>query len=409
MKTRTGRVFRCAFLPALQCALPPKILEEKRDDIMNERDVAELRRRFRADKSGITRVRGCYVNDRQEIIREFDQSLGLLSQEENEQLLTILKKCLSGGLGKTLRDITFTTNQVVDSPEHKLLTRLRNSTLGDEEAVGTLFQEIAQARPLEGNYLILLAFDAYDIPYRAKDGMELGDAGSEVFPYLICALCPIKPPKPALGYQVNENAFLMGGRDVLVGKPELGFLFPACEGRSANLYGALCYARDTAATYESFVRAIFRREPPMPAAAQREVFYALLEESLGADCSLEVLQAIHQELSGRMEDHKESRNPEALTLDKGDWGRVLSACGVEAPGREAFAAGYDTAFGEGTALPPGNLVDTGRMELTTPEVSIRVAPNRPDAVETRRLGGIKYILIRADEGVEVNGVNVEIS
>ena len=34
--------------------------------------------------------------------------------------------------------------------------------------------------------------------------------------------------------------------------------------------------------------------------------------------------------------------------------------------------------------------------------------DKRDLVETRVLGGAKYILIRAEEGVEVNGVPVEI-
>lgn len=376
---------------------------------MNEREVAELRRRFRPDKSGISRVRGCYVNDRQEIVREFDQSLGLLSQEESEQLLAILKKCLSGGLGKALWDVAFATGQVAGSPEHRLLMTLRNSSLGDDEAVKTVFTQIVGARPLEGNYLILLASDAYDVPYRAKDGAEQKEAGAEVFSYLVCALCPIKTTKSALGYRVHENAFQSSGQDFLVGSPELGFLFPAFDGRGTNLYGALCYTRDTAVSHESFVQAVFRREAPMPAGTQRETFYALLEETLESDCSLEVMQAIHQELSGRMEDHKAERNPEPLTLSKGELSQVLGVCGVETHRREAFQTGYDAAFGAEMALRPGNLVDPKRLELSTPEVSIRVDPNRLDAVETRRLGGIKYILIRADEGVEINGISVEIS
>ena len=36
---------------------------------MNEREVAELRRRFRPEKNSISRVRGCYVNDQKEIGR----------------------------------------------------------------------------------------------------------------------------------------------------------------------------------------------------------------------------------------------------------------------------------------------------------------------------------------------------
>ena len=47
---------------------------------MNEREVAELRRRFKADKSNITHVCGCYVNESKEIISEFDHSLATLSE-----------------------------------------------------------------------------------------------------------------------------------------------------------------------------------------------------------------------------------------------------------------------------------------------------------------------------------------
>ena len=40
---------------------------------MNEKEISEIRRRFRADKSNITHVRGCYVNEKQEIVSQFDQ------------------------------------------------------------------------------------------------------------------------------------------------------------------------------------------------------------------------------------------------------------------------------------------------------------------------------------------------
>ncbi len=40
---------------------------------------------------------------------------------------------------------------------------------------------------------------------------------------------------------------------------------------------------------------------------------------------------------------------------------------------------------------------------------VQVNPQRSDLIETRVIDGLKYILIRADEGVEVNGVNISIS
>ena len=63
---------------------------------MNEKEIAEIRRRFKPDKSNITHVRGCYVNEKREIISEFDQSLTLSRQEDAEKLLNVLRKTLSG-------------------------------------------------------------------------------------------------------------------------------------------------------------------------------------------------------------------------------------------------------------------------------------------------------------------------
>ena len=44
--------------------------------------------------------------------------------------------------------------------------------------------------------------------------------------------------------------------------------------------------------------------------------------------------------------------------------------------------------------------------LKTPDVSITVNPERPDLVETRTIGGVRYLLIKADEGVELNGIDL---
>ena len=98
---------------------------------MNQRELGELRRRFRPEKSAISRVYGCYVNSSREIIAYIDQSLGLMPQEEAEKYLGLLKKALSGTLGRNLIDIVFSTQQVADSEEHRLLSALRTSELKD--------------------------------------------------------------------------------------------------------------------------------------------------------------------------------------------------------------------------------------------------------------------------------------
>ena len=376
---------------------------------MNEREVAEIRRRFRADKSNITHIRGCYVNDKKEILARFSQPLTLLSQTENEEILTILKKTLSGTLGKNLIDINFVTRQVVQSDEHRLLMTLRDSALRDDAAVETFYQRVIDALQLEGNYMILLTCDSYDIPYRAKDDEDMPDAAAEVYRYILCSICPVKMTKPALSYYVHENAFRNLSPDWVISAPELGFLFPAFDDRSTNLYGALYYTRDITEGHKAFTDTVFHSELPLPAAVQKETFQTLLGSTLEQQCSYDVVQSVHSQLCGLITEHKENKVREPLELSGSDVCQVLESCDVERKQLDAFRQRYNESFGADAALRPKNIIDTKQVEVKTADVTIRVSPERGDLVETRVIDGVRYILIRAEDGVEVNGVNIHIS
>ena len=376
---------------------------------MNEKEVAEIRRRFRADRSNIAYVRGCYVNEQREILSEFNQSMALLGQEESEKFLAILKKTLSGTLGKNLLDISFSTQQVVSGAEHKLLMALRDSSLKDPDAVHSLFQAIISSLSIEGSYLILLACDAYDIPYRGRDDEIQADASDQVYTYFLCSICPIKPTKPALGYDMHENVFHDLHTGWVVSPPVAGFLFPAFDDRSTNLYGALYYTKDVKESQDALIEALFHTQPPMPAEVQKESFQALLGDSLGEESSYQVVQAVHSELRDLMEEHKASHEPQPLVLSREAVGRVLSDCGATEEQVDAFTEGYASAFGADQGLRPRNVVNPKQLEITTADVTIRLSPDRGDLVETRIIDGARYILIRAEDQVNVNGVPVHIS
>ena len=63
---------------------------------MNEKEIGEIRRRIRRDRSNITSIYGCYVNSQKELISEF--KLGTGTMPENWELaLAELKVWYSGG------------------------------------------------------------------------------------------------------------------------------------------------------------------------------------------------------------------------------------------------------------------------------------------------------------------------
>ena len=92
---------------------------------MNDKEIGEIRRHLRRDRSNITRIYGCYVNDNKEIISRFSQSTGMMPENESDKYFALLRRALSGSIGKNLIDISFKTSQVGNSPEHQLLMELR--------------------------------------------------------------------------------------------------------------------------------------------------------------------------------------------------------------------------------------------------------------------------------------------
>ena len=375
---------------------------------MNDKEIGEIRRHLRRDRSNITHIYGCYVNDNKEIITEFKQSTGIMPENESDKYFALLRRTLSGSIGKNLIDITFKTSQVADSPEHRLLMGLRESKCNDEELRAEFFKKIIDTVVLEGNYLILLGCDSYDVPFKSKDDSTQHDQSEEVYTYILCTICPVKQTKANLHYVPEEKLFHDGAMNQMVAAPALGFLFPAFDDRSTNIYNALYYTHDVKNGQDALIESIFNTPVPKPAAEQKKSFEALLTTSLGEECSLDVVQTVHDQICQRIELHKESKVPEPLMVSKEDVKEVLTSCGISDEHISKFSVDYDETFGFEADLHPKNIIDNKHFEIKTPDVVIKVDPTRSDLIETRIIGGIKYIMICADEDVEVNGVNITI-
>ena len=388
---------------------------------MNQRDLAELKRRLNPDKRNPTVLRGCYVTYDGQVISSFARPVFHLPAEENEKYMALFKRVLGGTMGQNLQEIDFSASQVMDGEEHKVLSAMRESGLTDEEAVSAFYERvIGYIRQVGGadeqsvekqqnacNYLILLLHDGYDIAYRDPNGDADNEQSTDMFSYILCAVCPVKQSKPGLSYYLEENEFHTRMADWVVSAPELGFLFPAYEERSANIYRAMFFTKDSANMHDVFIDSVFGSELPMPAAQQQETFQTVLQDALEEECSMDVVQAVHETVRTRLEEQKADKTAEPLKLSKQDVREVLEGCGVSMERAAAFEDKYSEAFGEYAEIPAVNVVAPKQFQVTTPSVSIRVDPERSDLIETRMIDGRCYILVLADGEVEVNGVNVK--
>lgn len=371
---------------------------------MNEKDIAAIRRRFRPGKNAIGRVRGCYVNENKKIISEFDTMLGMISDNESEELLLKLRKVFTGAPGRNILNASFPTSLVGVSEEHKLLTTLRESALSDDAAVKALFEKTAAALEREGSYMILLACDKYDI-FKKNDS---GEDSSEMFTYVVGCICGIKNPKPALSYSLSENRLRNLTGDCVICAPEIGFMFPAFENGGADIYSALFYTRDIAADNTAAAALLFGTELPASAAEQSESITDILVETVAEECSLELIQAIQGQVAEMNADHKASREDEPLLLTPQDLGSLLRFGGIDEATVNDFTEKACEKIGKNAAIAPETVINTKRLDIKTPEVTVKVGAENSDMVQTRVIDGTKYILIRADSDVEVNGIRINI-
>ena len=68
------------------------------ETIMTEKELREIKRRFRPEKNNIPKIVGCFVNSNKEIIARISQFIGTSDSVVSEKLLGVMKKTLSGTL-----------------------------------------------------------------------------------------------------------------------------------------------------------------------------------------------------------------------------------------------------------------------------------------------------------------------
>ena len=374
---------------------------------MNKKEIAEIKKQFTPQNCALTRLCACYVDGEKNKKSEMKEAFLSQSEEECFKYFEIFRKSLSGTVGKNLLDISFTNEQVLDSDEHRLLSALKNSSLSDDEAVERIIGIIRESLVIEGNYMILLAADTYDVPSYSSDGARK-DESQSVYSYILCSICPVKMTRAALGYCLPENRFRNVTPDWVISAPEIGFLFPAFDGRTANIYDTLYYTRNTTDNHGELIESLFRAEVPMPAAEQKESFGTILRDTVSDECSYDVVCSVQEKIGEIIEEHRASHDPDPLVISKSTVSDVLRSCDVAEEKIESFAGKFDETFGSHAEVAPFNIIDTKQLEVKTPDVVIKLSPEAAGLLETRVIDGQKFIVIRAEGTVEVNGVEISI-
>lgn len=371
---------------------------------MNKKEILEIRKQFTPANCAITRICGCYVDHEKTKKMESKEAFLLLPEEEAFKYFDIFKKTLSGTVGKNMLNLEFPLDAEMPGGTQEFLLKLRDSKLEDDMLLEEFYDKVIATYDYAENYYIVLIHAMYDIPGKSSDGLEMFDASDEVYEYLLMSICPVSLSKAGLSYNAEDNRIQDRIRDWIVDMPVKGFLFPAFNDRSTDLHSVLYYTKKSEDLQPEMIDQLLGAQMPMSADTQKETFQMIIEDTLGEDGDYETVRNIHETLNDLIEEHKEE--PEPLSLDKTEMKKIFEQSGVDAEKMENFDRNFEENAGEKASLLATNIAETRKFNIETPDVVIKVNPDRADLVETRIIDGRQCLVIPVDDHIEVNGISV---
>ena len=371
---------------------------------MNKKEVLEIRKQFTPENCAITRICGCYVDHEKEKKAEFKKAFLSMPEEEAFKYFDIFRHTLSGTLGKNLIEMDFPLDAELSGGPQEFLLRLRDSKLEDDLLVGEFYDKVIESYDYAENYYIILIHSVYDVPGRSSDGSELFDASDTVYEHILCSICPVNLTKAGLTYNAVTNNIEDRIRDWFVELPVKGFLFPAFTDRASDVHHILYYSKKPEELQPDFIENVFGSQIPLTAKDQMTTFQTIISDTLGDTCDYDTVRNIHDNLNEMLEEAKEE--PEPLELSRPDVKRLLERSGVPQDKLESFDQDFTEAVGDSATLLASNIASAKTFQIETPDIVVKVKPERSDLVETREIDGRQCLVIAIDDHLEVNGITI---
>ena len=364
---------------------------------MDNKDVLELKRRFKKEACTFTRMCGCYVSVDKEKITKISETFLNLEDEEFYKYLEIAKKTLSGKIGNNLVELNFPNEEEKAGGRQQFLMGLRDCKLKNDDLLDTFYDMVIDNYDRVGNYLILIFHDAYDVMTKTSDNSKL-DESEEVYEYLLCAICPVELTKPALGYREAENRIGARIRDWVVGMPETGFVFPAFTERSTDIHSVMFYTKNTVNPHVEFEDSVLGCVEHMTSDQKKVEFAQIVKDVVGDDDDEgtiqiynEVQDTLNEVLQNEQEKAEESSTnepdePLKVVLTEQIINEVLEKVNLFEDQKEAIKKSCADVIPEDTEV--AEIID---------EKAIKAAE------QTRYLNKLKELLLTAAEVLEKKG------
>lgn len=425
--------------------------------MIKKKDILEIKKRFKKDDCTFTKLCGCYVNSEKKIILDIEETFLNLDEDVFFKYLEIAKKTLSGTIGNNLLELNFPDNEEYMGEKQKFFLELKRSGLKNPKLLNTLYQSIIDNYEYEGNFLILLFHDAYDVMRKTSDNAKL-DESEEVYEYIICAICPVSLSKAGLGYLQDENKIGARIRDWVVEMPSNGFVYPAFIDRSSDIDSIIYYTKNPKDPHPELMEECLGCTSKQTATEQKETFNSIIRSAIPDEKkSEEVIIELQENINSLIEEHEAiyDDNDDPVVVNDTIIHDILNDSGVSEEISEKIGKSYMDKFQDAPPIAE-HLVDSKALaanaekkkqenlvkqvevlkqkleetkeeletvksddieastddtseDSTEYDVVLNVKPEKVSQITSQLIDGKKCIIIPIEENehTKVNGINIE--
>jgi hypothetical protein len=374
---------------------------------MNKKELAELKKHFTVDDGllAVSSVLTAYVDPTKTVTGLSTRPFVEIDADEAELLFGMVKKVLSGSIGKNLVEYAFPTEQYEEDGTQKMLYTLLKEKLSNAETDKAFAEHIAAALHMETTFALITFACTYSVISKARDDTTLNMNDLD-YNFLLTAFVPVSAASNGLVIDESGGIALDNLTALtLDNRPSDGFLFPVFSDRAPDVNNVCAYSKNTAKPNVSLIQGVLGCEFVRAAKSEREIFNDVLENAVGNELDYTKIVEIDSKIA---EIVAATQNETELALiDAPRLTRILSDTGMSAETVKAVPAAFEKAVGE-TGLTAVNLVSK-KVNLVTEGITVTVSGDSTGRVRTQNVGGRKCLVIDLDDpAVKINGIETTI-
>lgn len=369
---------------------------------MNKKEIAEIRKNFSGDSGFFTvgKVLRAFIDSEKNIVYKDTALYNLLDSEEAELIMEILRKTLSGTLGKNLREYAFPKAEYEQDGAQQFLYQTLCSKLADDEVNEGLLSRIAERVEYVSTFAVFCAHCTYSVLKKNKND-DLDEDAELDYSFIITAICPVELRFDGLVYSdENKKIEKKSTCDRIVGMPTDGFLFPVFSERAPDVNSVMYYTKNFKKPNTSVVEDFLGCEFVMTAVSEKATFHKILSDVAGDELDYELITNVNDKISEFVDSYAHETDP--AQVDAGKLNSILWECGVSQDKLERVQAAFERAT-ENKPLTAANLIDR-KTTVEVEGITVNIGKDSVDKVQTQEIGGRKCLVIALDDNVSVNGL-----